>query len=129
MPAPAGGAQGEPKALWHGVAAPAIAPNAVKPTLIKEFGVEICSAGGAGVKVTGVMGNSYASNAGLRAGDVIIECNGAKVGGVEELQQLVSRAPPEADAQIMVMRNGRTRDLLIMVGEGEMEGFTAIRRP
>ena len=129
MPAPAGAAQSTPKALWRGVAAPAIAPGAVLPTLVKEFGIEVCSAGGAGAKVTGVMGNSFASNAGLRAGDIVIECNGAKVRGVEQFQQLVSRAPPEADAQITVLRNGRTRDLSIMVGEGEMEGFTPIQRP
>lgn len=142
---PVGGAQGTLKAFWSGMAAPfdrnargalmglerapAIAPEAVRPTLIKEFGIEVRSANGAGAKVTGVMGNSYASNAGLRAGDFIIKCNGRKVGGVEEFQQLVSRAPPEADVRITIMRNGRTRDLSIMVGEGEMEGFTPIQRP
>ncbi len=126
---PVGLARSAPKALWRGVAAPAIAPDAVRPTLIKIFGIEICPAPGAGVEVTGVMGNSYASNAGLRAGDIIIECNGAKVRGVGQFQQLVSRAAPESDASIKVLRNGRTRDLLVMVGEGEMEGFTPIRRP
>ncbi|MHC4662686.1 MAG: PDZ domain-containing protein [Planctomycetota bacterium] len=109
-----------------GVAAPAISPNAVPPTLIKEFGIEVSSAGNAGVKVTGIMGNSYASKAGLRVGDIIIKCNRTKVHGVEQFQQQVSRAAPEADAQITVLRNSRTRDLAIMVGEGEMEGFTPI---
>ncbi len=125
----AGAAQGELKALWRGAAAPAITPNAVRPTLIKEFGMEVCPARGAAVKVTGVMGNSHALNAGLRAGDIVIECNGARVRGVEQFQQLASRATPEADARIKILRDGRTRDLLIMVGEGEMEGFTAIQRP
>ncbi len=128
---PVGALQGTPKAVWRSVAAPfdRRARGAVLPTLVREFGIEVCPARGAGAKVTGVMGNSFASNAGLRAGDIVIQCNGAKVRGVGQFQQLVSRAAPETDAQITVMRNGRTRDLSIMVGEGEMEGFTPIRRP
>jgi len=121
--------QSNPKALWRGVAAPAITQNAIRPTLIKKFGMEVCPAPGAGAKVTGVMGNSRASNAGLRAGDIIIELNGSKVRGVERFQQLVPRAAPETDAQVTILRSGRTRDLLIMVGEGEMEGVGPIQRP
>ncbi len=90
--------------------------------------MEVWPAPVAGVKVTGVMGNSHASNAGLRAGDIIIEFNGSKVRGVERFQQLASRAAPETNASIHILRNGRTRDLSIMVGEGEMEGFTPIQR-
>jgi len=126
---PAGAAWSNPKMLWQGLAAPAIPADAVKPTLIKEFGMEVYPAQGAGVKVTGIMGNSYASNAGLWAGDIILACNGAHVRGVRQFQQLVGQAPPEANAQIKILRNGRTRDLSIMVGEGEMEGFTPIQRP
>ena len=126
---PAGGVQNNPRVLWRGVAAPAITADAVKPALIKQFGMEVCPAFGAGARVTGVMGNSYASRAGLRAGDIIIECNGAKVRGVGQFQQLVARAAPEANARIKIFRNGRTRDLSIMVGEGEMEGFAPIQRP
>jgi hypothetical protein len=125
---PAGAVANRPRTLWQGAAAPAIAADAARPTLIKELGVEVCPANGAGVKVTGVMGNSYAARAGLRARDVIIQCNGARVRNVQRFQQLVSQAPPEANAQITIMRNGRTRDVLVMVGEGEMEGFTAIGR-
>jgi S1-C subfamily serine protease len=109
------------------VAAPAIA-EVIRPILIKKFGIEVRPAPGSGARVSGVMGNSYAANAGLRAGDIIIECNGTSVRGVDQFQRLVSMATPEADAQIRIMRGGRARDLLIMVGEGEMEGFTPIRR-
>ena len=139
---PAGGAQSMPKALppsrglpgrlgggaWRGTASPPTAPDLLRPTLIREFGTEVCPAPGAGAKVTGVMGNSYAWNAGLRAGDIIIGFNASKVRSVEQFRGLVSRAAPGTDASIKVLRNGRTRDLLIMVGEGEMEGFTPIQR-
>ena len=123
---PVGAGQGNPQSLWNGVAAPAIRPGAVAPTLIKEFGMEVLPAPG-GLKVTGVMGNSYASRAGLGAGDIIIECNGTVVRDIERFQQVVAKAAPEANAQIKVLRNSRTRDLSIMVGEGEMEGFTPIQ--
>ncbi len=133
----AGAAQGRP--VWNGFstrrvhrlrtgATPAIASGAVKPTLIREFGTEVIGVPG-GVKVTGVMGNSFASRAGTTAGDIIIGCNGAKVRDVGQFQQAVSAMVPESNAKIIVLRNGRTRDLSIMVGEGEMEGFMPIQRP
>jgi hypothetical protein len=100
-----------------------------RPALIREFGIEASRTQGAGVKVTGVMGNSHASRGGMKAGDVILRCNGSRVADVGALQKAVSKAAPEADAQITVLRNGRTRDLSVMVGEGEMEGFTPIGKP
>ena len=124
----AAAAQGSPKELWRGAAAPAIAANAVKPSLIKEFGIEVIAVPG-GVKVTGVMGNSFASRAGATAGDIIIGCNGAKVRDLVQFQQAVSAMVPESNAKIKILRNGRTRDLSIMVGEGEMEAFLPIQRP
>ena len=117
------------KAGWEARRAERFLSEAVKPILIKEFGIEVGPGPGSGARVSGVMGNSYAANAGLRAGDIIIECNGTRVRGVEQFQRVVSLATPEADAQIRIMRGGRGRDLLIMVGEGEMEGFTPIKRP
>jgi S1-C subfamily serine protease len=102
--------------------------GAVKPTLIREFGIEVIAVPG-GVKVTGVMGNSYASRAGVTAGDIVIECNGAKMRDLIRFQQTVGSLAPESNAQIKVLRNGRTRDLSIMVGEGEMDGFAPIRKP
>lgn len=114
------------KPIWRVVPAPAIPGDAVKPVLIKEFGIEICVAPGSGAKVSGVMGNSFASNAGLRAGDILIGFNNTRVRSVEQFQKLVSLAAPETDAQIKIMRAGRTLDLLIMVGEGDMDGFLPI---
>jgi serine protease Do len=98
-------------------------------TLIREFGIEVGDTGGGGVNVTGVMGNSYASKAGLREGDIVIRCNGLAIGDVDQFQRVISRAGPETDAQVTILRNSRTRDLSIMVGEGEMEGFQPIQRP
>lgn len=126
---PLGVVQNNPKGAWRGATVPpAIPANAVQPTLIKEFGMEVAAAAG-GVKVTGVMGNSYASRAGVVAGDIVIECNGTKVDYVTQFRQAVSKMVPESDAKITVLRNGRSLDFSIMVGEGEMEGFRPIQRP
>jgi hypothetical protein len=110
-------------------AAPPIPADAVKPILIKPFGLEVCPAPGDGAEVTGVMGTSNASKAGLVAGDIIVECNGKKVADAKGLEQLVLAAAPEANAQLRVLRNGRIQKVAIMVGEGEMEGFTPIPVP
>jgi S1-C subfamily serine protease len=126
---PAAAAPNSAVAQWRGAAAPPITADAVKPILIKEFGIEVCPAVGEGAKVTGVMGNSYAAKAGLVAGDIIVECNGKKVGDAEGLAKLVSAAAPEAEAQLKVMRSGRLQKAAVMVGEGEMEGFTPIQKP
>ena len=75
------------------------------------------------------MGNSFAARAGTKSGDIIIRCNGAKVYGLVQFQKAVSAMVPESNAKIIVLRNGRTRDLSIMVGEGEMEAFLPIQRP
>jgi hypothetical protein len=110
-------------------AAPPIAADAVKPVLIKQFGIEVCPTPGGGAKVSGVMGNSFASKAGLVAGDIVIECNGKKVPDAEGLAQLILNAPAEAEAQLKIMRNDRMKKVAVMVGEGEMEGFTPIQKP
>ncbi len=117
-----------PRPVWRNAAALATTTGTVRPPLIKEFGIEVRQPPGAGAEVTGVMGKSPAWNAGLRAGDIIIGFNGSKVRGAQQFQQLASLAAPETNASIHILRNGRTRDLSIMVGEGEMEGFTPIQR-
>ena len=120
-------AQGTPRTMGPGVAAPPIPPNAVKPTLVPVFGMEVVPAPG-GLKVTGVMGNSYASRAGVKAGDMVIGCNGAKVSDLAQFKLAVDKSAPESNANVTFMRDGRKKDVAIMVGEGEMEGFTPIKR-
>jgi membrane-associated protease RseP (regulator of RpoE activity) len=96
--------------------------------LIREFGLEAGSAAN-GARVTGVMGNSYAANAGVRTGDVILECNGTKVRGAASLQQIVAQLTPETDVLLKIRRNNALKKLSITVGEGEMEGFTPLPQP
>ena len=107
-------------------AAPSVPTGAVKPILLKPFGMEVCTANGGGAKVTGVMGNSNASKAGLAVGDIIVELDGKKATDADGLMRLVSVAAPEASVQLRVVRNAKLHKVAILVGEGEMEGATPI---
>jgi len=106
--------------------APSVPTGAVKPILLKSFGMAVCTANGGGAMVTGVMGNSNASKAGFALGDIIVEFNGKKVTDADGLMRLVTVAAPEGNAQLQVARNGKLHQVAIMVGEGEMEGATPI---
>jgi membrane-associated protease RseP (regulator of RpoE activity) len=107
--------------------APAIFPGQEKPALIKQFGVEVIPVGGGKVKITGVMGSSWADKAGLKAGDILLSFDTKRITGLEHFRSLVTKAAPERDYKVTFLRGGRTKSCLVTVGEGEMEGFTPIR--
>ncbi len=120
---PAGAA---PKALWNGMAAPPITAGQAPPTLIRRLGMEVVSTRAGGAKVSGVMGNSRAQVAGVRAGDVVLRCGATRIRSAAQLQQLLSQTPPQTDLRVEVLRSGRTKTLSIMVGTGRMQGVTPI---
>ncbi|MBF0479900.1 MAG: PDZ domain-containing protein [Candidatus Omnitrophica bacterium] len=106
--------------------APAITAGQDAPVLIKIMGVEAIQVGGGKVKITGVMGNSWAEKAKLQAGDILLTFNTREITSLEQFQTLLSKAPPEKDAKITYMRGARKKKGIIFIGEGEMEGFTPI---
>ena len=101
------------------------APAGPGPLVIKQLGMEVMEAGG-GVRITGVMGNSHAERAGLRAGDMIGKLGGREVMTMAQLQGAIASAKPESSVAILVVRDGLLVKLSAMVGEGEMEGVTPI---
>jgi predicted Fe-Mo cluster-binding NifX family protein len=101
------------------------APVGPGPLVIKQLGMEVMEAGG-GVRITGVMGNSHAERAGLRAGDMIGRLAGREVMTLAQLQGAIASAKPESSVAILVVRDGLLVKLAAMVGEGEMEGVTPI---
>jgi S1-C subfamily serine protease len=109
--------------------APAIFAGAEKPTLIKQMGCEMVEVGGGKVKITGVMGASWADKAGLKAGDIILSFNGKKFEGLKGFQAIVMAVAPEKDYKIKYMRGADIKKGLVTIGEGEMEGFTPIPVP
>ena len=59
-----------------------------------------------GVEVTSVTADSPAAKAGLKEGDVVLEYNGEKVQGGEQLTRLVRETPVGRQVKIGVWRNG-----------------------
>ncbi|MBF0384267.1 MAG: PDZ domain-containing protein [Candidatus Omnitrophica bacterium] len=109
--------------------APPIYAGQEKPALIKEMGAEVIAIGGGKVKVTGVMGGSWAQKAGLVAGDILLSFDSKKITSLAHFKDIVSKAPPEKDYKISYLRNGRKKQGMLTIGEGEMEGFTPIPAP
>ena len=109
--------------------APVLFPGQQAPVLIKQMGAEVIPVGGGKVKITGVMGNSWADKAGLKAGDILLSFDTKKITSLAHFQDLVAKAPPEKDYKITFMRSSRKKQGVLTIGEGEMEGFTPIGQP
>jgi len=58
-----------------------------------------------------------ADKAGIRRGDVITKFNGTDVENSVQLRNLVAEAEPGADANVMILRDGRERDIVVKLGE------------
>ena len=101
-------------------------PDPDKPVLIKKFGVEVEPITGGKVKITGVMGNSWAEKAGLKVGDILLSFDAKEITDLKQFQDMVTKAAPEMNFKVVYYRNGRRMKCLITLGEGEMDGFTPI---
>jgi Do/DeqQ family serine protease len=74
----------------------------VNAQLAEEEGLNTVS----GVYVDGVTQESAAAEAGMEAGDVIVEIDNREVGNVSELQELVARNRPGDEVKVTFWRNG-----------------------
>jgi serine protease Do len=64
-----------------------------------------------GVEITRVEDDTPAARAGLRVGDVILEYNGQRVEGTEQMIRLVRETPPGRDVRLIISRNGQMMTL------------------
>ncbi len=69
-----------------------------------------------GVEITHVDTESAAAKAGLKEGDVVLEYNGQRVEGWEQLRRLVSETPINREVKIGIWRNGAAQTLTATVG-------------
>src|SRR6266852_5422399 len=69
-----------------------------------------------GVEITRVGTDSPAEKAGLKAGDVVIQYNGMKVEGLEQLSRLVRETPVGRESKLEIFRNGTPMTLMARVG-------------
>ncbi len=125
-----GGAQGYyPYQQGQGmqqVAAPVIAQGQAAPELIKYMGTEVIEVGGGKVKITGVMGNSWAAKSGLEAGDILLSFDTQPITSLAQFKDQLAKVPPEKDYKITYLRGARKKKGIIFIGECEMEGFLPI---
>jgi membrane-associated protease RseP (regulator of RpoE activity) len=101
----------------------------VRRVLIKELALEVGASQGKGsVIIQSVYFGGNAAKAGLRIGDKIVRFNGRKVKDVNQFRVIVTRAKPESNVAVKVIRDGRTIKEFVAIGQGRMEGVTIPRR-
>ncbi len=92
--------------------------------LAQHLGVEARQ----GVLVTDVMPDTPGEGAGLKAGDVIVEFAGRKMTTPTELQGTVERTEIGSRQALVVVRDGKRRELTVTVGEQPADfGRTSLR--
>ncbi len=72
-----------------------------------------------GVEVMNVTEDSPASKAGFKDGDVVLEYNGQKVEGSEQLARLVRETPVGRQVRVLISRNGATMTLTPTIEAGK----------
>lgn len=101
----------------------------VRTVLIKELALEVGASQGKGsVIIQSVYPGGNVEKTGLQVGDRILRFNGRKVKDVKQFQSIVTRAKPESQVKIKIVRDNEKIKTTAMIGEGEMEGVTVPKR-
>ena len=95
------------------------------PELAEGFGVKKDS----GVLVADVMKESPAEGAGLKAGDIIVEFDGAPIKSVTDLQKRVAGVEPGRPTPLVVIRDKASTPLTVKIGEQPGEEVVAAAPP
>jgi len=70
-----------------------------------------------GAEITMVDHDAPAGKAGLREHDVILEFNGMKIQGCEELRRLIHETPPGRDVQLLISRDGQPMNVSLQLAD------------
>jgi serine protease Do len=93
---------------WLGVSMQEITPDLAQSLGLKDA---------RGALVADVAPGDPADKAGLKAGDVIVESNGKPVQGMMRFRNEIAETAPGASLALKVLRNGKSLDLTLVVGE------------
>ncbi len=85
----------------------------LNPQLAKSFGLSEAK----GALVSEVLKDGPAAKAGLKRGDIISEFNGKAITSATELKNQAAGASPGTTVAIKIIRNGKTMDLSLTMGE------------
>jgi serine protease Do len=112
-------------AKLEGEATPAVSeevtPPEIKPSSIEAFGIEVVpNDKGNGLVIAAVDPESVAAEQGLRAGDIILEVNGAEVKAVADINKALTDAKSAASNNVLmrVTRDDNARFLALPVEKG-----------
>jgi serine protease Do len=83
------------------------------PELAKSFGLGDVD----GVLIGDVVADSPAHQAGLEAGDLVVEFNGKSVDNMGTFRNTVAALAPETKANIVVLRDGNRKTLSVTIGQ------------
>ncbi|NOT29920.1 MAG: Do family serine endopeptidase [Planctomycetes bacterium] len=81
--------------------------------LARSFGAE----GKRGTLISQVLGNTPASEAGLRAGDIVLSVGGKSAGSPRELSAEIAAFGPDTRVELEVLREGETVVVTVALGE------------
>jgi serine protease Do len=74
-----------------------------------------------GALVGSVISGGPGEKGGIKRGDVIVEFNGKKITNSNELRNEVARTDPDKTANVVVIRDGKRKDLRVKLGERPTE--------
>lgn len=101
-------ADGRVRRGWLGVM---IQP--VSRDLAESFGMENPS----GALIADLDPDGPAADAGLRAGDIVLEVNGAEVERSRNLPRLIGQVTPGSEAELTIMRDGEQEQVDVTIGD------------
>ena len=102
-----------------------VAIQGMDKDLAQSFGLE----NPAGALVANVEPGSPADKAGVKAGDVILGVNGAKVQDSADLPRIIGDMRPGSPARLQIWRDRKNRDLTVTLGTLQAEESASGKRP
>ena len=68
---------------------------------------------GEGVQISGVTPGGAAEEAGLQAGDVLLQYNGTAIGNMQEYSNLLRASAPDDEVQLQIRRNNQLMTVIV----------------
>ncbi len=84
-------------------------------------------AAGERVIVVDVIDSSPGAEADVKAGDIILELNGEPISSAKELRDMVLRLRPRKRIEVLVLRRGERKTLMVMVGSPPLVMYDMFR--
>ena len=102
--------QGRVSRGWMGVAIQELTPE-----LAETFGVKDLE----GALITDVIPGGPADRAGLKKGDIVVECNGKKINRIQDFSRLVETTSIGESVKLIVVRDRERKSFVVTVKEKE----------